>query len=102
MIRKFIFVTALGIGLGACGSDPTPQDADNGERAARGEVLGGTISDQMIPLDTLQSRSAPLRQESSGAQDAAPDAASPDETGTPTTDEAPEAEVAAPAEDAEG
>lgn len=35
-------------------------DVPAGKRAA-GEVLGGTISDEMIPLDELRSQSPPMR-----------------------------------------
>ena len=36
-------------------------------KTAAGEVLGGSISDSMLPLDTVQSQSPPLR-ESAGAK----------------------------------
>lgn len=47
--------------LAACGED-TPQRADDA-REAEGEVLGGSISDDMLPLDQLQSQSPPIREE---------------------------------------
>lgn len=48
------------LALSACGQEPV-QRGDDG-RAAEGEVLGGSISDEMIPLDQLQSQSPPLRE----------------------------------------
>ncbi len=57
--------------LSACGSDaPTEETASEAERDAKGEVLGGTISDDMLPLDRLRSQSPPLREERSAATDA--------------------------------
>lgn len=71
--------------LAACG-----EKADTGpeRKTAAGEVLGGSISDAMLPLDTVQSQSPPLR-ESVGAND--------DESGAETTDDAAGADNAEPA-----
>ena len=44
--------------LAACGDEPAPA-VEEGEREASQEVLEGTISDDMIPLDELRS-TAPL------------------------------------------
>ena len=59
MTRGFPLVLACALGLAACGDDAAEAPAEGDERGARGEVLGGTISDDMIPLDQLQSQSAP-------------------------------------------
>ncbi|MDP4574340.1 hypothetical protein Q9K02_04210 [Qipengyuania sp. G39] len=59
MTRGFPLVLACALGLAACGDDAADASAEGDERGARGEVLGGTISDDMIPLDQLQSQSAP-------------------------------------------
>ncbi|MGQ7830888.1 hypothetical protein [Altererythrobacter sp. Z27] len=45
--------------LAAC-SGQTPERGDDA-REAEGEVLGGSISDEMLPLDQLQSQSPVLR-----------------------------------------
>ncbi len=45
----------------ACSGD-VPDRADDA-REAEGEVLGGSISDDMLPLDQLQSQSPPIREE---------------------------------------
>ena len=54
MIKRLIL---LGVGtslLGACGNDDTPQAAGE-NNSAQGEILEGTISDDMIPLESLKS-----------------------------------------------
>lgn len=63
MMHKTIAVAGLAVLLAACdgGAD---SGADGG--TAEGEVLGGTISDEMLPLDTVQSQSPPLRTEPTG------------------------------------
>ena len=61
-LARFRLITALSlaIALAACGSgdETTADDA----RQAEGEVLEGTVSDAMIPLDQLRSQGEPLRQ----------------------------------------
>lgn len=47
--------------LAACADEPEEQPSDD-RRGAEGEVLGGTISDAMLPLDTVQSQSPQLRE----------------------------------------
>ena len=46
--------------VGACGDK---DGADAERRTAAGEVLGGSISDDMLPLDTVTSQSPPLKDE---------------------------------------
>lgn len=53
MNRRLLLILPLAL-LTACGDSPE-QDS----RTASGEVLEGTISDAMLPLDTVQSQ-APL------------------------------------------
>lgn len=45
--------------LAACGDDA--RRGENDDRTAAGEVRGGTISDEMLPLDQLKSQSPPQR-----------------------------------------
>lgn len=45
--------------LAGCGEEPVVEPSDNDGRAAAGEVIGGTISDSMLPLDTLRSQAPP-------------------------------------------
>ena len=53
-------VIAGALALSACGDEAAPGDQTvaQGGKAA-GEVLGGTISDDMLPLDTLRSQAPP-------------------------------------------
>ncbi|WP_374408876.1 hypothetical protein [Pelagerythrobacter sp.] len=110
-MRKTIAAAMLVVALAAC--DSGADDAAEGT-AAEGEVLGGTISDAMLPLDTVQSQSPPLRDDPAElgtdgeAQDQgdapaepADDAASDAPASEPETP-APEPEPAAPDGDGEG
>ncbi|TMM47356.1 hypothetical protein [Qipengyuania marisflavi] len=62
MIRNALCIAAA-LALVACDKEAAPPVQDNDGRAAKGEVLGGAISDAMLPLDTVQSQSPPLREE---------------------------------------
>ena len=83
--------TTLGLALGAalltaCGSEtPAEETTAEADRNAQGEVLGGTISDDMLPLDRLRSQ-APSISESPSA----PSTAGTDEDVAPDQDEASE------------
>lgn len=68
--------------LAACNG--TGDGAEGERRTAAGEVLGGTISDDMLPLDTVTSQSPPLRETGKSG-----DSATPGEE-QPTGQEAPE------------
>ena len=104
MTRGFPLVLALALGLAACGDDAAEAPAEGDERGARGEVLGGTISDDMIPLDQLQSQSAPQNQsgddgdgsDAGGSQNPTSDAPSESaaEAGAPAAPEESEEEPA--------
>ncbi len=54
---------ALLFALSACGDakDSKPDE----RKTAAGQVLGGSISDGMLPLSTVQSKSPPLRESAS-------------------------------------
>jgi len=93
---------ALPLLLAACGGDA----GGEGERkTAAGEVLGGTISDDMLPLDTVTSQSPPLREKATGgggSADAVDGATAPPQDteggpGEPPRDPAPAATPEAPA-----
>lgn len=102
-------VLPLLLALAACGGNGgTPE----GERkTAAGEVLGGSITDEMLPLDTVTSESPPLREASeepeaggtgSGAPSAAATTAAEPDASEPASDaiEAePESEPAAAADE---
>ena len=59
-----ILATALLLGLGACKQEPAKKAAA-GPGTAAGEVLPGSVSDAMIPVDTLRSQ-PPLAPKSEG------------------------------------
>ena len=62
-MNRFAILAATCVALTACGDNSTPADQVDENATARGEVLGGSISDDMLPLDTVTSQSPPLREE---------------------------------------
>lgn len=78
MILRSLPLAAVALALVACDADPAIEAPADDDRTAEGEVLGGTISDEMLPLDTVRSQSPPLREEgtssasTSGVAPAAP------------------------------
>ena len=74
MIKPISILTAVTAALlvAACSEEaPKPEatQAAGDNRTAKGDVLGGTISDEMLPLDTVQSQSPPLAGESDDGDD---------------------------------
>ncbi len=57
MKRIGVILSALLV-LAACGSDPEP--AAQGDGTVSGAVLEGSISDEMLPIDSVQSQSPPI------------------------------------------
>ena len=99
MMRKTIAMAAAVALLGACDSGA---DAPADESAAEGEVLGGTISDDMLPLDTVTSQSPPLRAapesgEGGASEPVAADDGATEEAAADASEEPAEEEPAAPA-----
>ena len=70
--------------LAACKDNPPAASLDDGERAAEGEVLGGSISDDMLPLDSVTSQSPP--REVAGSAGNGGDGASEDGDAAPEPD----------------
>lgn len=68
MIRQILPVSLL-ITLAACGSDTVPPVTLDGANA-EGDVLEGSISDEMLPLESVTS-SAPPAERSSEDNDSA-------------------------------
>ena len=91
MKRNSVLVLLPILLLAACGDDATSTGELDDGTAAEGEVLGGTISDEMLPLDRLESQSPPLRDPDSGSD------SSDGATSGPTA----ESETAPPAEASE-
>ncbi len=84
-------LAALCVVLAACGDDPAPGEQEDASRDARGEVLGGTISDDMLPLDTVRSQSPPLVKAEEGGEDSS----GVDSTDEPAAEDPPTDESAA-------
>jgi len=78
--RHCLIASVLVLALGACGKEDATEP---GAGAAGGEVLEGTISDAMLPLDKVRSQPplAPKPDASAGAK-ADQDSSETDETGT--------------------
>ena len=100
MTRGFPLVLACALGLAACGDDAADAPAEGDERGARGEVLGGTISDDMIPLDQLQSQSAPQNPDADSGEGSDTDSSQEPAADAPS-ESAAEAEAPAAPEESE-
>lgn len=94
-MKRIGVIVALVLALAACGGDPSPS-ADGG--SASGEVLERSISDAMLPLDTVQSQSPPLEKPPSASASSETSAADEPAEGTEEAEPAPEAEEPAPEE----
>jgi len=88
-------VSALLLALTACGGGAEETAAER--KTAAGEVLGGTISDAMLPLDTVQSQSPPLREAPRGEVGEANRAGDGEAPAPSPTPAEPAAAVASPA-----
>ncbi len=95
-VKRIGVVLPVVIALAACGSDPAP--TADGANTASGEVLEGSISDAMLPLDTVQSQSPPLEKKPTEA--AGPEASAAEEPAgrSDEAEPAPEEEEPAPEE----
>jgi hypothetical protein len=78
---KALAVPAVCILLAACGGG----DAENDQRTARGQVLEGSISDSMLPLETVRSE-PPLAKVTGTPGPAATATASPEADATAAPD----------------
>ncbi|WP_394730789.1 hypothetical protein [Altererythrobacter sp. GH1-8] len=90
-MNRFVLLFLL-LGLAACSDDPQ-QRSEDGDLEAKGEILGGTISDDMLPLESVASQSPPMEGEEErlaalgdeGAEETGADETS--EEGDETTDQ---------------
>ena len=106
-MKRFGLCLMASLALASCGDDAAPVEQGDEDATARGEVLGGTISDDMLPLDTVRSQAPSLAIEGAGegeeagtgASDAEGERTDPapagEEAGDPQPESAPEAEAAA-------
>jgi hypothetical protein len=77
----------LALALAACGG--TGDEAEGERKTAAGEVLGGSINDDMLPLDTVTSQSPSLRERGNGSPAGSDDEGSaPADADTPADDAA--------------
>lgn len=98
MSKRIVLAGLLGLALAACTDEPAPAETSAADADAQGEVQGGTISDAMLPLDEVRSKSPPLAREGGGddsGDDANTDAGAPESDGGTASDAAPEAESSA-------
>lgn len=96
MTRHLLLLASIGL-LAACGDDNTVEEQPTDARTARGDVLGGTISDDMLPLDTRRSQSPPLQEEKSSSRPSAP--SSNEASATTSAEAAPEPAPEAPSDE---
>ena len=74
-MTRFLLLASACLALAACNeTTETPAETDE-SRDARGEVLGGSISDDMLPLDTVTSQSPSQGGEGNESSQAAANAA---------------------------
>ncbi len=99
-MRLRLFLALAPLALAACGKEASTDDG----RAAQGEVLKGSISDEMLPVDTV--RSEPPLEDPEAAEAAREGGGGPaaESTDAPAQadepgDEAPAAEPTPEAED---
>ncbi|MEO0464654.1 MAG: hypothetical protein AAF127_16125 [Pseudomonadota bacterium] len=61
--------------LAGCTQEEAVAPVEEGETntQASGEVLGGTISDDMLPLESLESQSPPAERAAQGSRGASPE-----------------------------
>lgn len=65
-MKRFGLCLMASLALASCGDDAAPVEQGDEDATARGEVLGGTISDDMLPLDTVRSQAPSLAIEGAG------------------------------------
>ena len=91
-LHRLISLAALALLLPACGDDGAPQEGE-----VTGEVLEGTISDAMLPLDQVRSE-APLADPSGAGRGSGDSSAArgtePADDAEAVADDAPAAESA--------
>lgn len=101
-MKRLVSVLAVSLVLASCGKDAAEVEERNADSTARGEVLGGTISDDMLPLDTVQSQSPPRAGQDSSAGGEGDESSSSEPDAQPDPQPQPEPEpVAEPVPDPE-
>ena len=95
-LRTAPIISAIAL-LAACGGNEVQRE-EGGAGEAEGEVLGGSISDEMLPLDTVKSQSPTLRA-SPNAPEGVSEEPADSETSEATEPAAPAEPTALPAEE---
>jgi hypothetical protein len=54
-LKALLLAAATGL-LAGCGDEPAPEQGTTDGRSAAGEILEGSISDEMLPYGSLRSR----------------------------------------------
>ena len=100
MTRSLMLAAPLLL-LAACGDEAAEVSEGEEKLDARGEVLGGSITDDMLPLDALTSQAPPQAGEDGATtnEDAQQAADGPDEAGEAAAPAEAEPAPAAQAED---
>ena len=102
MIRSAVRYSAMllaGALLVACGDEAVERDTSGDARTAAGEVRGGTISDAMLPLDSVRSQNPGLASETGGASSPSAQDGSEAQSSDAPTAEDPDAAIDALADD---
>ena len=93
---RLLALAPLSLALAACGDDAVPDEAatSDADATARGEVLGGEISDEMLPLDQLRSQSpAAPRANSTGSGSSSASSSNDSDINEPSEPESEEADA---------
>ena len=70
MNRIALLTIPIALTLAACNDTDAPESAESEQGGeAGGEVLGGAISDDMIPLEEIRSQSPPASRSEGGGSD---------------------------------
>ena len=99
-MKRIGIIVAGAVLLAACQDEASEVTTSDEGQAAEGEVLGGTISDDMLPLATRTSQPPALQQQSSNESATPSSGSAPAEPEEQSDQEAPAAEPAEPAGDA--
>ena len=68
---KSLMILAPALALVGCSDEPAER-IDDGDQQAKGEILGGTISDAMLPIESVTSQSPPLERQDNRALSSSP------------------------------
>lgn len=91
------------LALASCSDEPAvvEEQADDAQSEAAGEVLGGTISDDMLPLDQLRSQSPPAASDPANSGSASSERPNAPPAADQSVEAEPEPSAVAPALESE-